>query len=241
MIARTPAATAAVFALSLCAVLPSRAADPAYLDYDQLNAGLYWRSLYPDGGWTLYCGHRFDAQRRTPDGRAVDIDHLYPISGMLRFLGCRSRLECREREPQRFGAMESDMHNLYPVWQPMVTYRNGRTFGEVPGEDHRFDDCDLEWRNGVLEPRPIARGNVARAILYMQERYGLPVGPGELTTLRRWNRADPPSRQEQQRNDLIERLQGNRNPYVDDPARDERPPQARGRQRKSEKKPSAGS
>lgn len=225
------AATAAAIAL-----LPVAAAGDEYRDYDSLASGLFWRALYPDGGWTLYCGLRFGPNRRTPDGRPVAIDHLYPMDAMLRHLGCRNRMECREREKERFAAMEADMHNLYPAWQPIITYRNGRVFGEVPGEDHRFDDCDLEWRNGVMEPRPLARGNIARAILYMQERYGLPDAAGERAMLERWHLDDPPSRQELQRNDLIERLQGNRNPYIDDPKR-----KAPGRHRSSENQPSSGS
>jgi deoxyribonuclease-1 len=223
------------------AFLPAAGAQPAgddYHDYDRLASGLFWRSLYPDGGWTLYCGLHFKRNRRAADGRPVDIDHLYPIAAMLRHLECRNRMECRERERERFGVMEADMHNLYPVWQPIITYRNGRVFGEISGEDHRFDDCDLEWRRGVLEPRPLARGNIARAILYMQERYGLPLDPAEREVLVRWNLEDPPSRQELNRNDLIERLQGNRNPYIDDPERAK--PAAAGRQSSSENQALSG-
>ncbi|MFT5350905.1 MAG: deoxyribonuclease-1, partial [Gammaproteobacteria bacterium] len=37
-----------------------------------------------------------------------------------------------------------------------------------------------------------------------------------------WNKIDPPSKQEKIRNDRIERLQGNRNPYIDKPSLAER-------------------
>ncbi|MEE8233859.1 MAG: endonuclease, partial [Gammaproteobacteria bacterium] len=33
-----------------------------------------------------------------------------------------------------------------------------------------------------------------------------------------WNKEDPPSDQEKVRNDKIEKIQGRRNPYIDDPS-----------------------
>ena len=118
--------------------------------------------------------------------------------------------------------MEADMHNLYPVWQSLVLYRNGHPYGEIQSEDWRFSDCDFEWNGDVVEPRPIARGNIARAIFYMHAKYQLPVDPDMLRTLKDWNRKDPPSKQEKERNDRIEKIQGQRNPYVDNPSLAER-------------------
>lgn len=205
----------ALAALTFTAAIP---AEQNNFDYDEIVLKTFWGNLYPEGGWTLYCGFRFGPDRRTVDGRPVDIDHVYPTERMLKFAGCGNRTECRERENKRFSRMEADLHNLYPVWQPLVTFRNGRWFGVVDGEDRRFDDCDIEWRNGVLEPRPLARGNIARAILYMHSTYKLPIDAAGLKLLKDWNREDPPSEQEQIRNDRIEVLQGKRNPFIDKPA-----------------------
>jgi deoxyribonuclease-1 len=113
--------------------------------------------------------------------------------------------------------MESDMHNLYPSWTDLTVYRSGRVFGEVEGEDWRFDNCDFEWKAGVLEPRPLSRGNIARSIFYMHTKYNLPVSDKMLQALRAWNKEDLPSEQERYRNDRIEQIQGQRNPYIDDP------------------------
>lgn len=202
--------------------LPAADADPAAgngpRDYDAVANDVFWSALHGDGGWTLYCGERFSPDRRGATGKSVVIDHVYPVAAMLEHLGCRTRLECRERKDGRFREMEADMHNLYPVWQPLVTFRNGRGFGIVDGEDWRFEDCDVEWGNGSFEPRAIARGNVARAMLYMHDTWKLPLDPALNKMLRRWHRDDPPSRQEQLRNDAIEKLQGRRNRWIDRPA-----------------------
>lgn len=188
-------------------------------DFDYVVTNSFWQQLYPAGGWTLLCGQKFDAARRLPDGRAVAVDHIYPLARMVRESGCRDRAQCRTRMGGKFAMMESDLHNLYPEAQELIAYRNGREFGIVDGEEWRFDDCDLEWRSGVLEPRPLARGNVARAIFYMRASYRFAVSDAMLELLKAWNREDPPSNQEQERNEAIEKLQGRRNPFIDYPAR----------------------
>lgn len=114
--------------------------------------------------------------------------------------------------------MEADLHNMYPVSQSIITYRNDFRFGLINGEEWRFDNCDLEWKSGIMEPRQIARGNIARAMLYMHSRYNIPVDKKNLVLFKVWNKIDPPSKQEMMRNNMIERLQGIRNPYIDKPS-----------------------
>ena len=188
------------------------------VDFDSLAESTFWEVLYPYGGWTLYCGYRFDQDRKIDESRSVTIEHIFPTSGMLKKLGCDSRKQCRESGNKLFLQMEADMHNLYPVWHALVTYRYGQEFGVVPGEDWRSDDCDIEWQGGVLEPRPLARGNIARSLLYMNLRYGLDLAPEIIEMLGQWHRDDPPSNQEIDRNNKIESIQGVRNPFIDNPA-----------------------
>ena len=194
------------------------AAPKPDFSYDKLVTVVFWRQLYPGGGWTLYCGYHFNTDRTTPDGKIVSVGHIYPTRWMLRFLGCNSRLQCHRKHGARFDRMEADLHNLYPVWEDLNVYRDGATFGIVPGGSQRVSDCDIKWRNGVLQPRPIARGNIARAMLYMHTTYGLPLAPAELKLMKRWNHDDPPSEQEQDRNGAIERIQGRRNLFIDKPS-----------------------
>ncbi|TDQ25779.1 endonuclease [Tenacibaculum caenipelagi] len=75
------------------------------------------------------------------------------------------------------------------------------------------------------------KGDVARMMMYMYLRYGnqcLPTGVGTgstmasdanmLTLFIQWNVDDPVSDFEKQRNPILESLQGNRNPFIDNPA-----------------------
>ncbi len=185
--------------------------------YDEVAANTFWNDLYDQGGWSLYCGYRFDPAAELTEGRLFVIEQIYPVDWMLKHMSCDSRRQCRLDEKSRFTRMEADMHNLYPVWQDADVTRRNTLFGIIKGEDWRYDTCDFERYLGLTEPRPIARGNIARSIFYMHMEYGVPVDKNMLVVLKGWNRQDPPSKQELLRNNRIEELQGNRNQFIDNP------------------------
>lgn len=207
---------------------PVVSAEPDVDDYDYIVREVFWKQLYEGGGWTLYCGLRFDMEGRSQEGYAIGIDQVYATEWMLDHLQCRNRNECTATS-QDFRVMESDMHNLYPIWSDLVLSRNGRGFGNVKGDESRFDDCHFEWDARNIEPRDLSKGNVARSILYMHRQYKLPLSAEKMKLMQEWNRADPPSEQERVRNDRIEQIQGKRNPYIDNPALADRPGPVRGR------------
>jgi deoxyribonuclease I len=204
--------------LFLVSVLNNNYAETLPVEnYDEVAVNTFWNELYANGGWSLYCGYRFDAAVESTENRLFVIEQIYPVSWMLKYLKCDSRRQCRLDEKSRFTRMEADMHNLYPVWQDADIARRDTVFGMIEGEDWRYSSCDFERHLGVTEPRPIARGNIARSIFYMHSQYGVPVEKKMLHELKNWNRIDPPSKQEILRNNLIEELQGNRNRYIDNP------------------------
>ncbi len=113
------------------------------------------------------------------------------------------------------------MHNLYPALARINKARGSRAFGIVQGEPRRFGSCDFEVdpQKRRVEPRPAVRGNIARAIFYMQDTYGLKLFPRQAALLKQWQRDDPPDQEEQRRNRIIEQIQGQRNPFIDHPER----------------------
>ena len=68
-----------------------------------------------------------------------------------------------------------------------------------------------------FEPPSRHKGNVARALLYFSVRYKIHIDPVEEKFLKKWNVEDPVDAFEKQRNDRIQQIQGNRNPFVDHP------------------------
>ena len=178
-----------------------------------------WGGVYAQGGVEIYCGGRFD---RDSD-RNLNAEHVYPMSWVTRELRCGTRDQCRERSPG-FNRIESDLHNIYPARTDANQRRGSMPFAEVPGEQHAIAGCDIEVdeRSRVVEPRPPVRGEIARAMFYVQQTYGMPIYPRQGELLLRWHRADPPDAEERRRNDAIAKIQGRRNPFIDDPAQADR-------------------
>ncbi len=174
----------------------------------------FWKNLHPDGGETLYCGQAFK-----PFDRAVNVEHVFPMAWVTNELLCGERMQCRQGS-ERFNRIESDMHNLYPSLRIINEARGSYPFGELWGEPRDFGACDFEVSTSkrLAEPRPEARGEIARAMFYMHDAYDLPIFRRQLQMLKDWNREDPPEAAERRRNDIIERLQGSRNRFIDDPA-----------------------
>ena len=177
---------------------------------------IFWNDLYPTSGNTLYCNQPFAGHS------GLDVEHVYAASWMGAHLGCGNRAACRADATHgtRFNHMEADLHNLFPAMAGLNRTRSNNTFGIIPGEARFLLACDFESDSAsdVTEPRPEARGDIARAIFYIHQEYGLPINATLLSLLQQWNNDDPPDTYEIWRNDTINRLQGTRNPFIDNPA-----------------------
>ncbi len=205
----------ALLAAALALSMPACSAPEPPASYNE-TLRRFWGTVYADGGTELYCGARFD--RRS--GRQLNVEHVYPMSWVTRELRCGTREQCRERSAA-FNRIEADLHNLYPSRTDANQLRSSMAYAEIPGEQNALRGCDIEvdQRSRRVEPRPAVRGEIARAMFYMQDAYGLPIYPRQGELLLRWHRADPPDAEERRRNDAIAALQGRRNPFIDDPPR----------------------
>ncbi len=116
----------------------------------------------------------------------------------------------------------ADPHNIRPSDATMNNTKANKLFASGSGNAGTVGSY---WY-----PGDEWKGDVARIIMYMYTRYGnrcLPeytaTGPKQGTTdmlqlLLQWNIDDPVSPFEAQRNDYLETLYGNRNPFIDNPA-----------------------
>ena len=181
-------------------------------DYEEARE-IFWAELYPNGGETLYCAQQFDGGYN----RGINIEHVFPMGWVTNTLNCGRRKECRRNSPL-FNQIEADLHNLYPARSDINQERSAIAFGMVNGEKRNYGSCDFEIQRGrprLVEPREEVRGNIARSMFYMADTYDLTLFDKQIRILSKWNKADPPDDFEQKRNDDIEKIQGNRNPYID--------------------------
>ena len=127
-----------------------------------------------------------------------------------------------------------DYHQLFPVDQNNANaVRSNYPLGKVVNVSYTYLGCKLgtdALGHTVFEPRDSDKGDAARAIMYEAicyttiagNNWGLP-NPISVTIpygedqniLKLWNIQDPPDAWEISRNDFIDSVQGNRNPFVD--------------------------
>lgn len=202
----------------LCFVVsPALAQQSTISNYDSARDTHFYNTLYSGGGLTLYCQSPF--QNRS----GLNVEHVLPASWMKEAAGCegQSRKQCRTSS-QAFNFMEADLHNLYPALAHVNRARSNFEFAIIGLDVNEpdFGACDFEVDKDadLAEPRPGARGEIARAIFYMVHAYGIEIGASQLELMKTWNRADEVSAEEVRRNNVIEGIQGNRNPYIDDPS-----------------------
>lgn len=199
--------------LLLCCTAAAFAEQSKIPDYETARY-LLWSQVYAAGGRTLYCGQAFGAGQT----RGLNVEHVFPMSWVSKALGCGQRRACRETSA-RFNRIEADLHNLYVSRIDVNDERGSYPFAMIKGEERRFGRCDFEVhdKRRVVEPRDAARGEIARAMFYMADAYGLPIHRKQGRVLKQWHFQDAVSHEEKRRNDIIERLQGTRNPYIDNP------------------------
>lgn len=142
--------------------------------------------------------------------------------------------------PSTTNDQYSDQHHLFPTHQNNANNRrSNHPLGIVTNVTYQF----LEGKVGtnslgqiVYEPRNSHKGDAARALLYMCLRYDgiggltwnfnwlnntrlpyLGEAPQDLNLLLNWSRQDPPEKWEVDRNNYVQSIQQNRNPFTDHP------------------------
>lgn len=135
--------------------------------------------------------------------------------------------------PSTTGIEYSDYYNLFPVDQNNVNaVRSNYPLGVVVNASYTFMGCKYgldATGHTVFEPRDEQKGASARALMYMATSYNtvsdnwgfpnpistsIPYGQDQ-NVLKAWNFMFPPDDREIARNDFIDSLQGNRNPFID--------------------------
>ncbi|UAB85414.1 endonuclease [Zunongwangia sp. SCSIO 43204] len=105
----------------------------------------------------------------------------------------------------------TDLHHLRTIDDGINSDRSNYSFTDGSG------DYGLVGNNSWY-PGDDWKGDVARMVFYLNIRYGENISTvGDLDLFLQWNREDPVSAFEIQRNNVIEGAQGVRNPFIDNP------------------------
>lgn len=187
---------------------------------------------------TFYCGCtiRYQGKKMTPDlascgyqvrkqanraGR-IEWEHIMPAwdFGHQRQCWQQGGRKACVQDPV-YADMEGDMHNLVPAIGEVNGDRSNFGFSDWNGKPFAYGQCQMliDSKGKRAQPPLRSRGQIARAYLYMADRYKLRLSPQQQQLFAAWHHQYPASQAECQRNDWIERQQGNTNPYIKEQCR----------------------
>ena len=173
----------------------------------------FWGDLYDNGGRTFFCDKPFEKK-----SILVTDSYIYATVWMRDYLECGTPWQCRS-DNRDYQRMASDLHNIYPEESRFEIERGAAKFEDLNPKTPE-EGCGYKRAFGVIEPPDRIKGDIARALLYMHATYQLPLY-GDLNQLKRWNRLDPPSISEMDRNLRIADIQGNENTFITYPGQAE--------------------
>lgn len=201
--------------------------------------------VYFDHCVTLYCGAEFNAQKRVtlPAGftaaahekRATQIEweHAVPAENFGRAFPewrdghpeCVNRngkpfkgRRCAEKVNMEYRHMQADMYNLFPAIGTVNAVRSNKQYSALPGSGSAFGSCPAKVDGKRFEPPDKAKGQVARASLYMADSYPkYRLNRQQQQLFEAWDKMFPVDAWECTRAKRIEALQGNANARVKQP------------------------
>ncbi len=135
--------------------------------------------------------------------------------------------------------MANDLHHVYPTDGWVNNKRGSLPFGETSSNGYTSQNGSKvagsnsysNYNGDVFEPIDSFKGDVARVMFYMSTRYqgednswgSWPMANKAVLTsdaialLLQWHNDDPVSQKELDRNNAVQSIQGNRNPFIDYP------------------------
>lgn len=197
----------------------------AFSDTDVKTDGVTVWDIYSDipGGTPAYTYTIFTKQcgNYQKEGDCYNREHSFPKSWF------------NDTPP-----MNTDLFHIYPTDGWVNNKRGNLPYGETANPSWTSTNGSMVGQNSVqgysgtvFEPIDEYKGDLARTYFYMATRYygedtqwpgsemtdGAQPEPWALSMLLEWHRADAVSTKEQNRNNEVYKLQGNRNPFIDDP------------------------
>lgn len=192
-------------------------------------------NLYRDHPVTIYCGCaiKYSGKKMTPGWEScgyqprkqperaarIEWEHVVPAWEFGHQLQCwqdGGRKNCGKSD--EFNTMEGDMHNLFPAIGEVNGDRANYRFSDWNGKPDQYGQCQMliDFKDLKVQPaKGPVRGQIARAYLYMSDRYKLRLADQQRKLFEAWDRQYPADAWECQRNQRIKQIQGNSNPFID--------------------------
>ena len=196
--------------------------------------------IFSNHSKTLYCGCDYNSAYQVDlnschmnaasyKNRAhiVEIEHIYPMDAVGHNMVCWQTAicehhgkhykgrKCCEKSDYHFRQMESELYNLWPAVGLVNIARSNYLYAEVDSTD-KFYGCDFKINKSSKEVEPTnkVKGIVARATLFMSDKYQIPLVENKRQLYLSWNKAFPPSKWEKEWALKVATIEGYSNPYI---------------------------
>ncbi|MBB1322952.1 endonuclease [Shewanella sp. SR43-8] len=181
-----------------------------YCGCDIVIAGKLWQADHASCGYLV--------RKQIIRANRIEWEHVVPAWEFGHQLQCwqdGGRKNCGKNNSQ-FKKMEADLHNLVPAVGEVNGDRSNFRFSDWGGKADQYGQCEMivDFKGRKVQPPKDARGPIARTYLYMQQTYGLQISSSQQKLFNAWNKMQPVSTTECQRDSLIAANQGNHNDFV---------------------------
>ncbi len=163
------------------------------------------------------CGYQVRKQQKRAS--RIEWEHVVPAWQAGHQLQCwqeGGRKNCT-RNNKQFKLMEADLHNLTPTIGEVNGDRSNFNFTQWNGfKGASYGACEMQvnFKERKAMPPVRARGAIARTYLYMSQQYNFRLSSSQRKLMLAWNKTYPVDEWECIRNQRIQDIQGNSNPFV---------------------------
>lgn len=162
------------------------------------------------------CG--YEIRRNETRANRIEIEHTVPAENLGRQFSCwreGGRDHCNKTDPS-FRNAHNDLHNLMPVIGEVNADRSNYRFDMISGPSRDYGLCEfkVDRENRRAEPADHMKGDIARIHFYMRDQHGLKLSAQQERMFGIWHRSDPVDTWEIVRDERINAIQGNSNPWV---------------------------
>lgn len=197
--------------------------------------------IFKDNPQTLYCQCQFDQQKKVDlaschmqDAETIDralrveFEHIMPAQKLGQHFPCwtdrictnskgkkyKGRRCCRAKN-KKFRQAEAELYNLWPSVGLINQLRSNYSYDYLYQKQPSYG-CDFKYDNRLkkAEPANMVKGLVARASLFMAEKYQLPIDDEQRQLFLDWHQQYPATSWEQEWARQVAEIEGYQNPWI---------------------------
>jgi deoxyribonuclease-1 len=199
------------------------------------------KHIFQEKPYTIYCGCLFDQNNminltscnmqsagNRKRAHRVEWEHMMPAENFGRHLKCwKEKLcyttqkspfkgrKCCKKIDANFREIEAELYNLWPSVGLVNQARSNYRFSPLSAKNG-FHGCDIEIDSNLkkIDPPDRAKGIVARANLFMSERYNIRLSDAQKKLFKAWNKKFPPTIWERTWAEKVSVIEGYQNDFI---------------------------